>query len=901
MNDDALKKLWREQDLPASPMLSDEEQITALKRMKSFDRTITRRDYVEVAVCLILGIFFAGDLLFRDISALTQAGCLVLIASCGLIAWRLIGSKRRLPKAEPNAPVGDLIRAELLKVENQIGLLKSIAWWYLLPITVGLMMHFCGASAGLVANLVYFTIVLALDVYIWSLNQRAVKANLLPLKEELGSLLHSIETGEPFEAMQGTRQDPFASAMRASGKVQALEFKVAFWQLGIYGIPGIVGIWFFLTLGLTMSNTDWMVDGRDVSAPAPVIRAAETNETILPERHVRITRQLVELFNAGDYPAVRRLYNADMGKVFPPKETSDFYTGLAGRFGRIEGFDGPTGDGYRGWTAFRLYCQRGRLTMSLALDANDQIAGIYFKPMSAFHAVVPNIRPFLRQFFSGPHLVWGALSFLGGLLYTWLIQKIVKRAVGISALGIHLQNGMILIHWNEIEEVRPFRFLNIRNLFLIRKSGEKTRMHWSPLERHSDVKAAVEKFAPPNHPIREHLSLLRTKPTKKQIMTRIILIGTVLIGLGAIVLARSNEPKTSVIAPADPVSRMLETIRVKHNFPALAAAVIVDGKIVQTNAVGFRKQGGPEQVAVDDKFHIGSVTKSMTATVAAMLVEQGKLDWTKTVGESFPELKGEIHPDYAEVTLEQLLSHRGGAPGNAPRDLWSKAWRANGTAAEQRMEFVKGLLNRKPEAKPGTKFIYSNQGYTIAGVMLEKAAGKSWEQLMRGMLFEPLGMNTAGFGAPAALGKVDQPWGHETGTLSAAKPVPPGPRADNPLAISPAGVVHCSLADLAKYAAFHMAGERGESKLLKAESFKKLHTVSDGNEDYALGWVVLKRSWAGGRALMHNGSNTMFYIVVWMAPDKNSAVIVATNVGSTAAFKGCDEVAGKLINQYLVK
>ena len=97
-----------------------------------------------------------------------------------------------------------------------------------------------------------------------------------------------------------------------------------------------------------------------------------------------------------------------------------------------------------------------------------------------------------------------------------------------------------------------------------------------------------------------------------------------------------------------------------------------------------------------------------------------------------------------------------------------------------------------------------------------------------------------------------------------------------------------------------MAGERGESKLLKAESFKKLHTAV-GGDDYALGWVVLKRKWAGDRALMHNGSNTMFYVVVWMAPDRNCAVIVATNVGSDAAFEGCDEAAGKLIKQFFPK
>jgi len=334
---------------------------------------------------------------------------------------------------------------------------------------------------------------------------------------------------------------------------------------------------------------------------------------------------------------------------------------------------------------------------------------------------------------------------------------------------------------------------------------------------------------------------------------------------------------------------------------AFAAAAVVDGKIVVTSAVGFRKSGGTEKVTVDDMFHLGSVTKSMTATVAAMLVEQGKISWTATIGDTFAEFKSEIHPDYRGVTLEQLLSHRGGAPGEAPADLWRKACGAKGTAAAQRLAFIKGILARKPEAKPGTKFIYSNQGYTIAGVMLEKASGKTWEELLRSMLFEPLGMATAGFGAPASVGRVDQPWGHTHKAFSGSEPVPPGPGADNPLAISPANAAHCSIGDLAKYAAFHMAGERGESRLLKAESFKKLHAAVADNGDYALGWMVLKRPWANGRALMHNGSNTMFYVVVWMAPEKNCAVVVASNVGADEASEGCDEAAGKLIDLYFGK
>ena len=107
------------------------------------------------------------------------------------------------------------------------------------------------------------------------------------------------------------------------------------------------------------------------------------------------------------------------------------------------------------------------------------------------------------------------------------------------------------------------------------------------------------------------------------------------------------------------------------------------------------------------------------------------------------------------------------------------------------------------------------------------------------------------------------------------------------------------MGDLAKYAAFHMAGERGEGKLLKTETFRKLHkSVGD---TYALGWMVLPRGWAKGNALMHNGSNTMFYVVVWIAPNRNFAVVVATNSRAATAFKACDKAASELIQQYLEK
>lgn len=378
-----------------------------------------------------------------------------------------------------------------------------------------------------------------------------------------------------------------------------------------------------------------------------------------------------------------------------------------------------------------------------------------------------------------------------------------------------------------------------------------------------------------------------------------LILGAILILLAAIAYLSGAPPEKSSPDPsaAGPVAQALDGIRVKHNIPALAWAVVVGGEIVATDAVGHRRHGAPERVTADDRFHIGSLTKSMTATVAAGLVEAGEISWTTTVAESFPGFAEQIHPDYRDVTLEQLLTHRSGAPGEVPGDLWKAAWAAEGTPAEQRTSFLKGILARKPKAEAGTEMIYSNAGYTIAGGMLERASERTWEALMHSMLFEPLAMDSAGFGAPATPGEVDQPWGHTRRWFSGLRAVPPGPGADNPLAISPAGAVHCSVGDLARYAAFHLAGEEGDYGLLGPESFRKLHTpVADG--DYALGWVAVERNWAGGRALMHAGSNTMFQAVVWIAPERGLAVITAANAGGKEAFSACDEAAWELIQQF---
>lgn len=362
----------------------------------------------------------------------------------------------------------------------------------------------------------------------------------------------------------------------------------------------------------------------------------------------------------------------------------------------------------------------------------------------------------------------------------------------------------------------------------------------------------------------------------------------------ALCVAMTRVPAAAAPVPRD-VSAILAPLIERHHVPGMVAATIRGSSIVAEGAAGVREAGNPRRVRLGDQFHIGSCTKAMTATLCAMLVEEGKLSWDTTVEQAFPELRQKMDPGWRNATLQLLLQNRGGAPANLDAGgLWSRLWAFNGTPEEARQLLTAGVLSRPPEAEPGTKFIYSNAGFAIAGHMAERAMHRPWEQLLRERLIKPLGMSSAGFGAPGRAATLDQPRGHK----ASGEPVEPGPGADNPVAIGPAGIVHCTVGDWAKFVALHLDGARGRARLLTARTFAILHTPPQG-QDYAMGWGVTDRSWAGGTTLTHAGSNTMWYCVTWIAPKKDFAVLVMCNQGGDEAAKACDEAASALIQDYL--
>ncbi|MDB6054206.1 MAG: hypothetical protein JWN25_1729 [Verrucomicrobiales bacterium] len=495
MNDEELKKLWQQQPL-RKPELSTAQAISAMEnKMSYFRRSLNARDLRELLACALSIIVF-GFYAFNERIPIVRLGWLMVIGSTIFIAWKLVHTRRTNPPAPPGATIVESLRAELDSVRAQSGLLGTVLWWYLLPPGIGLLVATWGMPVHFLIKIPVTLFYFAIFAFIYRLNQRTRSKQLLPMEAQLESLLRSAETGQPLDEEHVTNLRPIVLSMAATDQVKPVEFKVAFWQIALYGEIGFIGIWFFVIFFMTTG-----FGGLKPRQPAPetvvqTVRAEETN------RYSVVARRITDLLNANDFAAVQKLFNREMGKALPPEKASEFFTRLAANYGNIEKVKGPIHSSPDGWIVFWLGCQRGELKMSLALDEDDKIAGVLFRPSMSIGWLAPRI-------FCWQHLVLIVPFFLAGLLFSWLIQKTTRRAVGISALGIHLCGGQNLILWDEIKQVRPLRILNICSLWLVQESGEKIVMPWTSLEQHADLKAAVESFGPVNHPIRKFLPLLK--------------------------------------------------------------------------------------------------------------------------------------------------------------------------------------------------------------------------------------------------------------------------------------------------------------------------------------------------------------------------------------------------------
>ncbi|QFT55157.1 serine hydrolase [Microbulbifer sp. THAF38] len=345
-------------------------------------------------------------------------------------------------------------------------------------------------------------------------------------------------------------------------------------------------------------------------------------------------------------------------------------------------------------------------------------------------------------------------------------------------------------------------------------------------------------------------------------------------------------------SPVQTVEKILEDAvdekRRLSDLVGLGAIVIQDGKVVGLSVSGERKKGSDSFVSLDDKWHIGSITKSFTATMIARLIERGDLDWGTSIEDVFPD-ESKINLEWKSVTLRDLLTHTSGVARDFSPFIFFKNPEAGAARMKARETAVKNVLAKKPETTPGHTFMYSNIGYTIAGVMAEKKTGIPWENLIMQEVFAPLGIKSGGFGVPNdSEDKLDQPWGHKNilGFKISTK-------QDNSPILGPAGTIHISLYDLALYASEHLKGLKGRGTILEKESFHRLHSPNLNN--YAYGWVIgSPKGLDIGNVHWHNGSNGTWYSLLAIFPDTNSLIVITSNDGK---FQSAQQASWEIIKR----
>lgn len=340
-----------------------------------------------------------------------------------------------------------------------------------------------------------------------------------------------------------------------------------------------------------------------------------------------------------------------------------------------------------------------------------------------------------------------------------------------------------------------------------------------------------------------------------------------LLALATTAACQTATPQSSAL------HEQVHAARIASPAPALGAVVISCSGSIEIAQDGVTRIDTNALLASNARFDIGSNAKSMLATLAATFVRDGTLSWDTKVEDVLTTEAATLDPTMRQVTLAQLLSHRSGAPAYSSGQDLSAVQVTGDTPSAQRLSFALHVLRSPPAQPPGGGFLYSNAGYVIAGVMLERAGGKPFEELMRERLFAPLHMNNATFGVTDEPG---QPLGHyahdgaQAVYLEADPAIPPF--------LQPAGDVSLSLEDYGRYLREHLCGLEGQrTHVLSAEMIQFLH-APQGEDGASFGWG--RYAFGETPASIHTGGTGTFSAFVAILPSRDLAVATVTNSGA---------------------
>jgi len=192
---DTLKRIWKKQKGRRNYEYSRSELIMFINnKMISFEEKIRSRDRLEIIACIVIIICF-GITFFTTESIWKQVGSGAIILS-GIFIWYKLKSTQAQTinhEPSPDRPMREYLELELQSIRKQKKLLRNVAWWYILPMDVGLFLFTLGFNSGLITKLIYLAVVVLFSIFVWKINQRAAKRKFDPLLREINEAIQFVE------------------------------------------------------------------------------------------------------------------------------------------------------------------------------------------------------------------------------------------------------------------------------------------------------------------------------------------------------------------------------------------------------------------------------------------------------------------------------------------------------------------------------------------------------------------------------------------------------------------------------------------------------------------------------------------------------------------------------------
>jgi CubicO group peptidase (beta-lactamase class C family) len=331
-----------------------------------------------------------------------------------------------------------------------------------------------------------------------------------------------------------------------------------------------------------------------------------------------------------------------------------------------------------------------------------------------------------------------------------------------------------------------------------------------------------------------------------------------------------QHEETTIAALAPDLDALAAESMAEWKVPGLAIAVVHNGQTALLKAYGQRDVEAGLPVTTETHFTICSITKTFTATGLALLVDQGRLDWTKPVRDYVPEFR--LHDPIAtdRITVRDLLCHHSGLP----RHDW--VWMPGDVTPKQMLAAMRHI---EPSRDVRTAWQYSNLGYNVAGIVAERTSGLGWEAFTRTRLAEPLGMRMT-FTAEDLAAAENAAVPHSTHGDKRGRP------KLWPIRATPAGAINTSIAAIANWMTFLLGeGEYKGARLLSPALVRELqaprvHVAAPdfaefGHTHYGLGFA--SSTYRGERIVWHSGGWVGWSTLMRLMPAKKLGVAVFCN------------------------